>query len=140
MKPSCITVTITVCHRLIHEKKKIAWKLLTVPLLWYSPHPFTSPDPNPVFPSFAVFYTDRSGKAASNPLLDQLPSYQSLLYRRKPSTSNAKWRGTSRNRLGSSGSGKWALSTITRHEEKQKTLQRPVRELPKTMAEKRSDK
>ncbi|XP_071770014.1 transmembrane channel-like protein 7 [Centroberyx gerrardi] len=88
----------------------------------------------------SVFYTDRSGRATSNPLLDQLPSYQSLLYRRKPSAST-KRRGSSRTRLGSSGSGKWGLTTVTRHEEKQRseTLQRPVRELPKSMAEKRRD-
>ncbi|KAM3864561.1 transmembrane channel-like protein 7 [Diretmus argenteus] len=89
----------------------------------------------------SVFYTDRSGPATINPLLDQLPSYQSLLYRRKPSTNGTKRRGSSRTRLGSSGSGKWGLNTVTRHEEKQRsqTLQKPVRELPKTMAEKRRD-
>lgn len=89
----------------------------------------------------SVFYTDRSGRVSSNPLLDQLPSYQSLLYRRKSSSGGTKRRGSSRTRLGSSGSGKWGASTISRHEEKQKsqTEQRPIRELTKSMAEKRRD-
>nr|XP_020498466.1 LOW QUALITY PROTEIN: nodal modulator 1-like [Labrus bergylta] len=88
----------------------------------------------------SVFYTDRSGRVTSNPLLDQLPSYQSLLYRRKSSlTAGSKRRGSSRSRLGSSGSGKWGISTFKRREEKLKspTEQRPIRELAKTMAEKR---
>ncbi|KAF3843974.1 hypothetical protein F7725_016022 [Dissostichus mawsoni] len=55
----------------------------------------------------SVFYTDRSGRVSSNPLLDQLPSYQSLLYRRKSSTAGTKRRSSSRGRIGSSGSGKW---------------------------------
>ncbi|XP_044044992.1 transmembrane channel-like protein 7 [Siniperca chuatsi] len=90
----------------------------------------------------SVFYTDRSGRVTSNPLLDQLPSYQSLLYRRKSSTGGTKRRSSSRARLGSSGSGKWAVSTVSRHEEKQKNQmeQRPIRELAKTMVEKRRDK
>ncbi|GAA6220279.1 nodal modulator 1-like [Lates japonicus] len=90
----------------------------------------------------SVFYTDRSGRITSNPLLDQLPSYQSLLYRRKSSTSGTKRRSSSRGRLSSSGSGKWGLSTFSRRGEKQKgqTEQRPIRELAKTMAEKRRDK
>nr|XP_046260868.1 transmembrane channel-like protein 7 isoform X1 [Scatophagus argus] len=89
----------------------------------------------------SVFYTDRSGRVTSNPLLDQLPSYQSLLYRRKSSTVGTKRRGSSRTRLGSSGSGKWGVSTVSRQEEKQKSQmeQRPIRELPKPMAEKRRD-
>uniref|UniRef100_A0A3B3ZVZ5 Transmembrane channel-like protein n=1 Tax=Periophthalmus magnuspinnatus TaxID=409849 RepID=A0A3B3ZVZ5_9GOBI len=58
---------------------------------------------------FAVFFTDRSGRVTSNPLLDQLPSYQSLLYRRKSSSSGSKRRSSSRGRMGSSGSGKWTL-------------------------------
>ncbi|XP_070832027.1 transmembrane channel-like protein 7 [Chaetodon trifascialis] len=89
----------------------------------------------------SVFYTDRSGKVTSNPLLDQLPSYQSLLYRRKSSTGATKRRSSSRARLSSSGSGKWGLSTISKQEEKQKgqTEQRPIRELAKCMAEKRRD-
>ncbi|KAM9857714.1 transmembrane channel-like protein 7 [Aulostomus maculatus] len=87
----------------------------------------------------SVFFTDRSGRLTSNPLLDQLPSYQSLLYRRK---SSAKRRSSSRARLSSSGSGKWAVNTVSRHEEKQKnqTEQRAIRELAKPMAEKRRDK
>ncbi|XP_040003250.1 transmembrane channel-like protein 7 [Xiphias gladius] len=90
----------------------------------------------------SVFYTDHSGRVTSNPLLDQLPSYQSLLYRRKSSTGGTKRRSSSRARLGSSGSGKWGVSTVSRQEEKHKgqTEQRPIRELTKTMAEKRRDK
>ncbi|CAB1453576.1 unnamed protein product [Pleuronectes platessa] len=90
----------------------------------------------------SVFYTDRSGRVASNPLLDQLPSYQSLLYRRKSSTSTNKRKGSTRTRLSSSGSGKWGGSTVRRQDEKQKaqTEQRPIRELAKTMAEKRRNK
>ncbi|XP_041789100.1 LOW QUALITY PROTEIN: nodal modulator 1 [Chelmon rostratus] len=89
----------------------------------------------------SVFYTDRSGRVTSNPLLDQLPSYQSLLYRRKSSTGATKRRSSSRGRLASTGSGKWGVSTISRQEEKQKgqTEQRPIRELAKSMAEKRRD-
>uniref|UniRef100_A0A4W5N575 Transmembrane channel-like protein n=1 Tax=Hucho hucho TaxID=62062 RepID=A0A4W5N575_9TELE len=64
-----------------------------------------------------------------NPLLDQLPSYQSLLYRRKPSASGSTMRrGSSRTRLGSSSSWKWGQTTVARqHEEKHRTqtLQRP---------------
>lgn len=91
--------------------------------------------------SFQVFFTDHSGRVTSNLLLDQLPSYQSLLYRRKSSTNGTKRRGSSRTRTGSSGSAKWA-NTINRVEEKQKSQmeQRPIRELPKTMAEKRTYK
>lgn len=93
-------------------------------------------------PPFQVFYTDRSGRVSSNPLLDQLPSYQSLLYRRKSSTAGTKRRSSSRGRIGSSGSGKWGVGTISRREEKPKsqTEERPIRELPRTMAEKRRDK
>ncbi|XP_022061267.1 transmembrane channel-like protein 7 [Acanthochromis polyacanthus] len=90
-----------------------------------------------------VFFTDRSGRITSNPLLDQLPSYQSLLYRRKSSASSNKRRNSSRGRLGSSSSGKWGMSTFTRPLEKQKsqvTEQQPIRELAKPMAEKRRDK
>ncbi|XP_036954741.1 LOW QUALITY PROTEIN: nodal modulator 1 [Acanthopagrus latus] len=87
----------------------------------------------------SVFFTDRSGRVTSNPLLDQLPSYQSLLYRRKSSAAGTKRRNSSRTRLGSSGSGKWAVSTVSRQDEKQKTQaeQRPIRELARPMAEKR---
>lgn len=92
--------------------------------------------------SFQVFYTDRSGRVSSNPLLDQLPSYQSLLYRRKSSSGGSKRRGSSRLRPGSSGSGKWGVSTFRRREEKPKgqTEQKAIRELAKPMAEKRIDK
>ncbi|XP_060939472.1 transmembrane channel-like protein 7 [Limanda limanda] len=90
----------------------------------------------------SVFYTDRSGRVASNSLLDQLPSYQSLLYRRKSSTSTNKRKASTRTRLSSSGSGKWGVSTVSRLDEKQKaqTEQRPIRELARTMAEKRRNK
>ncbi|KAJ8001818.1 hypothetical protein DPEC_G00173370 [Dallia pectoralis] len=91
----------------------------------------------------SVFYTDRSG-VPSNLLLDQLPSYQSLLYRRKPAASGStKRRSISRSRAGSSNSVKSGQTTLARqYEEKQRspTLQRAIRELPKTMAEKRRDK
>lgn len=88
----------------------------------------------------SVFFTDRSGRVASNPLLDQLPSYQSLLYRRKSSASGSRRRSSSRARLGSSGSGKWTTNTVNRHEDNQKIEQRAIRELPKSMTEKRRDK
>nr|XP_057919983.1 transmembrane channel-like protein 7 [Doryrhamphus excisus] len=90
----------------------------------------------------SVFYTDRSGRVTSNPLLDQLPSYQSLLYRRKSSSGGTKRRNSSRARIGSSNSGKWAVGTLNRHGEKQKNQMehRPIRELTKTIAEKRRDK
>ncbi|KAJ8413589.1 hypothetical protein AAFF_G00080960 [Aldrovandia affinis] len=87
----------------------------------------------------SVFYSDRIGPS-SNPLLDQLPSYQSLLYRRKPTASGSmKRRGSSRTRVGSSSSWKWKGEKV---EERPKTtsLQRPVREQPKTIEEKRKDK
>ncbi|KAG7491884.1 hypothetical protein MATL_G00008720 [Megalops atlanticus] len=87
----------------------------------------------------SVFYSDHSGPS-SNPLLDQLPSYQSLLYRRKSSTSGGtKRRGSSRGRLGSSSSWRWKGDKV---EERPKapSLQRPIRELPKTMEEKRRDR
>ncbi|XP_019905338.1 transmembrane channel-like protein 7 [Esox lucius] len=91
----------------------------------------------------SVFYTDRSG-IPSNLLLDQLPSYQSLLYRRKPAASGStKRRSSSRTRSGSSNSVKFGQTTLVRqYEEKQRspTLRRPIRELAKPMAEKRSDK
>ncbi|XP_061684862.1 transmembrane channel-like protein 7 isoform X1 [Syngnathoides biaculeatus] len=89
-----------------------------------------------------VFYTDQSGKVTSNPLLDQLPSYQSLLYRRKASNTGTKRRSGSQTRLGSSGSEKWSLSTVNRYDEKQNNQveQRPIRELPQTIAQKRRNK
>ncbi|XP_061684865.1 transmembrane channel-like protein 7 isoform X3 [Syngnathoides biaculeatus] len=88
------------------------------------------------------FYTDQSGKVTSNPLLDQLPSYQSLLYRRKASNTGTKRRSGSQTRLGSSGSEKWSLSTVNRYDEKQNNQveQRPIRELPQTIAQKRRNK
>ncbi|XP_061684863.1 transmembrane channel-like protein 7 isoform X2 [Syngnathoides biaculeatus] len=90
----------------------------------------------------SVFYTDQSGKVTSNPLLDQLPSYQSLLYRRKASNTGTKRRSGSQTRLGSSGSEKWSLSTVNRYDEKQNNQveQRPIRELPQTIAQKRRNK
>ncbi|XP_008281094.1 transmembrane channel-like protein 7 [Stegastes partitus] len=90
----------------------------------------------------AVFYTDRSGRITSNPLLDQLPSYQSLLYRRKSSVSGTKRRSSSRGRTGSSSSGKWGMSSFTRPLDKPKSQieQQDIRELAKPMAEKRRDK
>ncbi|KAG7485675.1 nodal modulator 1-like [Solea senegalensis] len=90
----------------------------------------------------SVFYTNHSGRVTSNPLLDQLPSYQSLLYRRKSSTGGTKRRSSSRSRDSTSGSGKWAVSTVGRHDERQKgqMVGRPIRELARTMAEKRRDK
>lgn len=88
----------------------------------------------------SVFFTDRSGRVTSNPLLDQLPSYQSLLYRRKSSASGSKRRSSSRGRIGSSGSGKWTVSTVNRQEDNQKTEQRAIRELPQCMQEKRREK
>ncbi|KAI1896062.1 hypothetical protein AGOR_G00090930 [Albula goreensis] len=87
----------------------------------------------------SVFYSDHMGPS-SNPLLDQLPSYQSLLYRRKPSaTAGTKRRASSRTRVGSSSSWKWKVDRV---DERPKVAcpQRPVRELPKTMEEKRRDK
>ncbi|XP_059902552.1 transmembrane channel-like protein 7 isoform X1 [Gadus macrocephalus] len=86
----------------------------------------------------SVFYSDRTGP--TNPLLDQLPSYQSLLYRRKPPNGGSKRRSSSRTRAGSSGSGRWGGATVALREEKTPPLQRPVRELPRTMAEKRRDR
>lgn len=88
----------------------------------------------------SVFFTDRSGRVTSNPLLDELPSYQSLLYRRKSSTSGPKRRSSSRGRIGSSSSGKWTMSTVNRHEDNQKTEQRAIQELPKCMQDKRREK
>ncbi|XP_041840087.1 transmembrane channel-like protein 7 [Melanotaenia boesemani] len=90
----------------------------------------------------SVFFTDRSGRITCNPLLDQLPSYQSLLYRRKSSTSGSKRRNSSRSRLGSSGSWGWGISTFRRHKDRQNSQleQRAIRELPRPMAEKRRNK
>lgn len=78
---------------------------------------------------------------ASNPLLDQLPSYQSLLYRRKSSTSSTKRRGSTKGRSASTGSQKSHWNSFRKPEEKPKTQteQRPIRERAKPMAEKRRD-
>ena len=131
--------------------KCIAFKYCSLNPTFYSHFMNFNPQPLPqnivfyflLYFSLTVFHNDRLG-APRNPLLDQLPSYQSLLYRRKPSASGSnKRRGSSRTRLGSSSSGKWGQTTLARqHEEKHRTqtLQRPVRELPKPMAEKRRDK
>ncbi|KAJ8284024.1 hypothetical protein COCON_G00028740 [Conger conger] len=87
----------------------------------------------------SVFYPGPS----NNPLLDQLPSYQSLLYRRKSSgAGGTKRRGSSRTRLNSrtrvssSSSWKWKGDRV---EERPTTLslERTVRELPKCMEQKR---
>lgn len=88
-----------------------------------------------------VFYTDHSGRVTSNPLLDQLPSYQSLLYRRKSSSAATKRRNP-RSPLTSSGSWKWSGNTFRKKEEKHRsqTEVRPIRELAKPMGEKRRDK
>ncbi|XP_063064130.1 BOS complex subunit NOMO1 [Engraulis encrasicolus] len=108
----------------------------------------------------AVFLPDRRGgpPPVSNPLLDQLPSYQSLLYRRKSSSATrggggggggagaggaggggAKRRNSSlRERFGSLG--KWTTGRSAESKQKADTLQRPVREQPKTMEEKRLDR
>ncbi|MGH0115468.1 UNVERIFIED_CONTAM: hypothetical protein FKN15_000103 [Acipenser sinensis] len=87
----------------------------------------------------AVFHSNSVSCPASNPLLDQLPSYQSLLYRRKPSAGGSgreRRTSTSRQRMGSSSSGRWAgFSTEARLPDP--TPQRPVRELPVNMKEKR---
>ncbi|KAK7160940.1 hypothetical protein R3I94_003805 [Phoxinus phoxinus] len=68
-------------------------------------------------------------------LLDQLPSYQSLLYRRKSSVRRrgSGW-GSGRSRQLSVSSGKWAEQTHSGEE------LRPVRELPKNMQDKRREK
>ncbi|XP_048868940.1 transmembrane channel-like protein 7 [Brienomyrus brachyistius] len=87
----------------------------------------------------SVFFMGPSGPA-SNLLLDQLPSYQSLLYRRKSSVSgSSRRRNSQRTRLGSSSS--WKLKG-ERMEERPKVapLQRPARELPLSMVEKRRHK
>ncbi|XP_030635983.1 transmembrane channel-like protein 7 [Chanos chanos] len=89
--------------------------------------------------SDAVFFP--AGRTpANNPLLDQLPSYQSLLYRRKPSASGStKRRNSSRGRFGSlSSSLKWSLGKEGK--ERPVVTQRPVRELPKSMDNKRKDR
>ncbi|KAI5089693.1 transmembrane channel-like protein 4, partial [Silurus meridionalis] len=84
----------------------------------------------------------------SNPLLDQLPSYQSLLYRRK-SSGSSKRRSSSRRRYSSTGSSseagasrenrasrKWAYERGDRTI-RGATEHRPARELPWSMEQKR---
>lgn len=82
--------------------------------------------------------TDADRRApASHLLLDQLPSYQSLLYRRKSSASgSARRRGSGRGRQQSLISGKWAEQKVVHSGEDL----RPVRELPKSMEDKRHEK
>ncbi|XP_042621882.1 transmembrane channel-like protein 7 [Cyprinus carpio] len=80
----------------------------------------------------AVFFPDRRAPA-SHLLLEQLPSYQSLLYRRKSSSSGSTRR---RGRQPSINSGKWAEQKPVHSGEELK----PVRELPKSMQEKRQEK
>uniref|UniRef100_A0A8C4SQP3 Transmembrane channel-like protein n=2 Tax=Erpetoichthys calabaricus TaxID=27687 RepID=A0A8C4SQP3_ERPCA len=88
-------------------------------------------------PGSDVFQWGHGPPLLSNPLLDQLPSYQSLRYRRRLSSgSSRRKRSVSRQRMGSSSSGRWAgpdtddlLKTIS--------PQRPVKELPISMSDKR---
>ncbi|XP_051994291.1 transmembrane channel-like protein 7 [Xyrauchen texanus] len=82
----------------------------------------------------AVFLPDRHAPA-SHLLLDQLPSYQSLLYRRK-SSGSARRRGSGRSRQPSITSGKWAEQKPVHSGEEL----RPVRDLPKSMQDKRIEK
>lgn len=84
----------------------------------------------------AVFFPDRRAPV-SHLLLDQLPSYQSLLYRRKSSASGStRRRGSGRSRQPSVNSGKWAEQKVVHSGEELK----PVRELPKSMLDKRREK
>ncbi|XP_069036971.1 transmembrane channel-like protein 7 [Lepisosteus oculatus] len=87
--------------------------------------------------SDSVFSSAGGGPVSTiNPLLDQLPSYQSLLYRRKPSAvGTGRRRSSSRQRMGSTSSGRWAGSTVERP--RSPDPQRPVRQLARSMAEKR---
>ncbi|XP_052464911.1 transmembrane channel-like protein 7 isoform X1 [Carassius gibelio] len=82
----------------------------------------------------AVFVPDRRAPS-SHLLLEQLPSYQSLLYRRKTSSSSRR-RGSGRGRQPSINSGKWAEQKPVHSGEELK----PVRELPKSMQEKQHEK
>ncbi|XP_043969623.1 transmembrane channel-like protein 7 [Gambusia affinis] len=84
----------------------------------------------------SVFFISDGGRITSNPLLDQLPSYQSLLYRRK--SSSVKSRGSWKGRLSISS----RMNTVNRLEERQKSQmeQRAIRELPLPMADKRRHK
>ncbi|RVE75734.1 hypothetical protein OJAV_G00001580 [Oryzias javanicus] len=89
-----------------------------------------------------VFTIDGSERITIIPLLDQLPSYQSLLYRRKSSTIGNKRRGSSRGRFGSLSSIKSTASTINRHDDKEQGLSegRPIRELAMSMKDKRTER
>ncbi|XP_076839055.1 transmembrane channel-like protein 7 [Brachyhypopomus gauderio] len=93
-------------------------------------------------------FVSRRVVAVSNPLLDQLPSYQTLLYRRRSSrSSSTKRRSISRGRYGSSSSGggarggtqdrKWAYGRTEDRVPRNPSEYRPARELPWSMAEKR---
>ncbi len=85
---------------------------------------------------WSVFFPDRRAPA-SHLLLEQLPSYQSLLYRRKSSSSgSARRRGSGRGRQPSINSGKWAQQKPVHGGE----VLKPVRELPKSMQDKRREK
>ncbi|XP_023189394.1 LOW QUALITY PROTEIN: nodal modulator 1-like [Xiphophorus maculatus] len=79
----------------------------------------------------SVFFIGDRGRITNNPLLDQLPSYQSLLYRRK--SSSIKSKGSSKGRMSISG----RLNTERR---KSQMEQRAIKELPLPMAEKRIHK
>ncbi|XP_060755350.1 transmembrane channel-like protein 7 isoform X2 [Neoarius graeffei] len=100
----------------------------------------------------AVFYPSRRD---TNPLLDQLPSYQSLLYRRK-SSGSSKRRSSTRGRYTSTGSssevgvsreagtsrGGGVQDRKWTYRQEDRTIQgatehRPARELPRNMEEKR---
>ncbi|KAI2668869.1 Transmembrane channel-like protein 7 [Labeo rohita] len=88
----------------------------------------------------SVFFPDRRAPA-SHLLLEQLPSYQSLLYRRKSSSSGSarrrgSGRGSGRGRQPSVNSGKWAEQKPVHGGDELK----PVRELPKSMQDKRREK
>ncbi|XP_043114295.1 transmembrane channel-like protein 7 isoform X1 [Puntigrus tetrazona] len=86
--------------------------------------------------SDAVFLPDRRAPA-SHLLLEQLPSYQSLLYRRKSSASGStRRRGSGRGRQPSINSGKWVEQKSVHGGE----VLKPVRELPKSMQDKRQEK
>ncbi|XP_035390937.1 transmembrane channel-like protein 7 isoform X1 [Electrophorus electricus] len=94
-------------------------------------------------------FLSRRVVAVNNPLLDQLPSYQTLLYRRKSSgSSSTKRRRVSRGRYGSTSSGggtqdvrgKCAYGRTQDGPSRSTTEHRLARELPLNMAEKRRHK
>uniref|UniRef100_A0A3P9MTU8 Transmembrane channel-like protein n=1 Tax=Poecilia reticulata TaxID=8081 RepID=A0A3P9MTU8_POERE len=84
----------------------------------------------------SVFVISARGRLKSNPLLDQLPSYQSLLYRRK--SSSIRRRESSKGRLSISG----MFNTANKLEERRKSQmeQRAIRELTLPIVEKRRHK